>query len=65
MLDGKQGRNRDMDEVRKLIARFEAAVALYDRALACADCRQRTQLLAHRSWDMAIIADLRQIIANA
>jgi hypothetical protein len=51
-----------MDEVKRLIARCEAAIVAYDRCLPHAGPLQRAQLLAHRDWDSRIIADLRRFL---
>lgn len=51
-----------MDEVCKLINQYKAAITEYDLALPVASPRQRMQILAHRAWDLAIIADIRRLV---
>jgi hypothetical protein len=47
-----------MDELSCEIARLQAALLDYDRVLPCAEVAWREQLLFHRNWDLAVLADL-------
>jgi hypothetical protein len=49
-----------MNEVRREIARLEAAIALYDRHIPSAEGKWLERLRHHRNWDLSIIADLRR-----
>jgi hypothetical protein len=49
-----------MNEVRREIARLEAAVAMYDRHIPFAEGKWLEQLRRHRNWDSGIITDLRR-----
>jgi hypothetical protein len=54
-----------MDEIKRLIAQFEAAVATYDRHIPHANGKWLERLKFHRDWDLRVISDLQQYVVNA
>jgi hypothetical protein len=52
-----------MDEIRRLISRFESAVRQYDSCQPHAIGKWRADLARHRKWDLEIIAELQRRFA--
>jgi hypothetical protein len=52
-----------MDEIRNLISQFESAVKQYDSCQPYATGKWRADLVRHRKWDSAILADLQRRFA--
>ena len=53
-----------MDKLRREIARLQAAILEYDRALPYAE-GWREKLLLHRNWDLQILAGLTRQLLHA
>ena len=54
-----------MDEIRRLIANVEAAIAMYEPCMPYAKARPRSNLIRYTDWNVEIAADLRRRFLQA
>ena len=50
----------ELDEIRRLMANVEAAIAMYEPCMPYAKARPRSNLIRYTDWNVEIAADLRR-----